>query len=101
MTARTGKPDPSEYHQAFAGYVGRVPADGDVLEVLAQNGATLRNLLSKVTDTTADFRYAEGKWTVRQLLRHVIDGERVFFYRALAIARGDEQSLPAFDENTY
>ncbi len=49
----------------------------------------------------ADYAYAEGKWTLKELLQHCIDTERIMVYRALCIARGEKQSLPGFDENSY
>ncbi|MFN6135613.1 MAG: DinB family protein [Bacteroidota bacterium] len=58
-------------------------------------------LMSTMTDEDALFRYAEGKWSVKQVLGHLIDCERVFAYRAMCIARGETQALPGFDENAY
>ena len=66
--------------------------------------STLDEMLAFLDDIDpekADYRYAEGKWSVKELLQHVIDTERIFSYRALCIARGETQSLPGFDENVY
>ena len=54
-----------------------------------------------VPDNKADYRYAEGKWSVKEVLGHMLDAERIFAYRALCIARGEQQSLPAFEEDEY
>ena len=94
------RPDPSEYAPAFQDYVKLVP-DGDVLAHLEQQGRATCTLLAGVGEAKGSFAYAEGKWSVKRLVQHVTDGERLFCYRALCIARGDQTSLPAFDENTY
>ncbi len=59
------------------------------------------NLLNMAGEKNASFRYAEEKWSVKEVLGHIVDAERVFSYRALCIARGEKQSLPSFDENEY
>jgi uncharacterized damage-inducible protein DinB len=95
-----GRPEPSEYAPFFAGYVAKVLA-GEILEVLEDQRARVVDGLSDLSDDRVDFRYAEGKWTVRQVLGHVNDAERVFGYRALCIARGEAAPLPGFDEQLY
>lgn len=95
-----GRPESSEYAPFYAGYVAKVLA-GDILEVLEDQRARVVDGLSDLSDDRVDFRYAEGKWTVRQVLGHVNDAERVFGYRALCIARGEAAPLPGFDEQLY
>ncbi len=91
------RPDPSEYAPAYAGYVAAVPA-GPLLDTLRAQPEALARLLG---GAAPDAAYAPGKWTVHQLLRHLVDTERVFAYRALRFARGDASPLPGFDENAW
>ena len=91
------RPSSAEYAPFHAGYVASVP-DGDVLAMLKkQNSETLR-LLGRVGEKKSRHRYAPGKWTIREVVGHLTDAERVFAYRALTIARGDKTPLPGFDE---
>lgn len=94
------RPDPSEYAAWFQGYVARVP-DGDVLAGLERRGRATCTLLASIGEAKGGYAYAPGKWPVRRVLQHVVDGERLFCYRALCIARGEQGSLPGFDENLY
>lgn len=100
MRIDVGRPDPGEYAPFYAGYVAKVPA-GDILDVLEGQLARVVDGLSDLSDDRVDFRYAEGKWSVRQVLGHVNDAERVFGYRALCIGRGESAPLPGFDEQLY
>ena len=94
------RPASDEYASAFQAYVGRVP-DGDVMQQLRAQGERSRVLFAGIGESKGGFRYAPGKWTVKQVVNHVIDAERVFAYRALCIARNDLRPLPGFDENDY
>ncbi|HEV7767367.1 MAG TPA: DinB family protein [Thermoanaerobaculia bacterium] len=94
------RPTPDDYAQGFAGYVSLVPED-DILGVLEEQSAETQKLLTSLDDAKAAHRYAEGKWSVKEVVGHVIDAERIFAYRALAIGRGETQALPGFDENEY
>lgn len=101
MTSSTRvRPDATEYASFYASYIARVP-DGDVVEVLRDGGRELVAALSAIPESRGDFRYAEGKWSVREMLGHVIDAERIFGYRALRLARADATPLPGFEENDY
>src|SRR5687767_10660649 len=94
------RPAPGEYAPFHAAYVAMVP-DGDVLGTLKkQHGETLR-MLSRLGEKKSRHRYAPGKWSIREVLGHVIDAERVFTYRALTFARADAGPLPGFDENGW
>jgi uncharacterized damage-inducible protein DinB len=93
-------PHSSEYAPYYAGYVARVPA-GDIVAILATQVDDTLALLRELTDAQSHGRYAPGKWSVREVIGHVIDAERVFAYRAMRIARGDTTALPGFDENAY
>ena len=94
------RPDPAEYASFFQGYVDRVP-DGDVLVHLERQGRATCALLAGIGEAKGAYAYGPGKWTVKRLLQHVVDGERLFGYRAMCIARGDLGNLPAFDEDLY
>ena len=94
------KPGESEYASFYAGYIARVPA-GNVLDVLENQSEQLRELASSASPEQQVFRYAPGKWSVREVFGHLIDGERVFGHRAFRIGRGDQTPLPGFDENEY
>jgi hypothetical protein len=94
------RPSTSEYPSFFERYVSLVP-EADVLVVLGNQVGTLQSAFGTLTEGQAGFRYAQGKWSVREVLGHVIDTERVFGYRALCIARGEILSLPSFDEKVY
>ncbi|MEC7725627.1 MAG: DinB family protein [Planctomycetota bacterium] len=94
------RPHPGDYADFFAGYVARVP-DGDVLAGLADQGRRMAADVRAVGEARGDYSYADHKWSIKRLLLHVADGERMFAYRAMCVARGDAQELPSFDENAY
>lgn len=96
------KPLSSEYPSVryFANYIEKVE-DEDVIAALTHQMNTVENLYKHLTEDQQHYRYAEGKWTPKQLLGHMTDAERIFAFRALSIARGEKQSLPGFDENEY
>ncbi len=94
------RPSNTEYAAFFAGYVSLVP-ESDVTAVLESQPAALVQMSSLVPADREKFRYAEGKWTIREVFGHLIDAERVFGYRAFCISRGEQVSLPGFDENVY
>lgn len=94
------RPTPSEYAPFYAGYIAAL-ADGDILETLERQTSELRQLAASTPADRETFRYGEGKWSVREVFGHLIDGERVFSYRVLRFSRGDETPLPGFDENDY
>jgi len=93
-------PPSTEYAPYFGRYISLIP-EAHFITTLNDQPHELRELLGKLSAEQAGYRYAPGKWTVRQVLGHVIDAERVFAYRALCIARGETASLPSFDENQY
>lgn len=94
------RPRPGEIADYYAGYVALVP-DGDVLHELEAGLAETQRMLGHLDDHGAEHRYAEGKWSIKDLVGHLIDAERVFSYRALRIARGDATPLPGFDQDAY
>lgn len=94
------RPGPDEYHPFYAGYVKEAPA-GDVVESLARQGGRLAATLRSVPPGRETHRYAEGKWSVREVVGHLIDSERLFQYRAVHIARGDPAALPEMDPGVW
>jgi hypothetical protein len=95
-----GRPDRSEYVDYYHLYVGRVP-EGDIVKTLDAQRGELVSLLRSIPEDRGDFRYAEGKWSVKELIGHIKDTERVMGFRGLAFARGDRTALPAFDQDEY
>jgi len=82
------------------GYIALVKEE-EVNQALENNYKQFRKFLKKIPAKKIDYAYAEGKWTIREVLRHLIDAERVFNYRALRFARKDATPLPGFDENYW
>jgi uncharacterized damage-inducible protein DinB len=95
-----GKPAPDEYSAFNPAYVSLVP-ETEVSSALTRQPDELRALLAPVNGHREHFRYASGKWSVREVVGHIIDVERVFGHRAFSIARADPAPLPGFDENAY
>ena len=94
------KPEETEHAPYYSRYIDLVP-DGDVLGTLAgQIGVTLTEL-RQISDADSLMKYEPGKWSVREVVGHLIDAERIFAYRALRIARGDKTPLAGFEENDY
>ena len=95
-----GRPGPEEVNAYFARYIDL--ADGrDLLEALANASEQVRATAQRIPSEKAGYRYAPGKWTIEQLMQHVVDTERIFTYRALCFARKDATELPGFEENDY
>jgi hypothetical protein len=93
-------PRSDEYQSAYERYVALVPK-GDILESLERQREQLLALVRSIPGEKEEFRYAPDKWSMREVVGHVIDAERIFGYRALCIARGETKSLPGFQENDY
>ena len=94
------KPDLATIPEFYHSYVKRVNED-DASTALQTSHAKTIAVLQRIPDEKWDFRYAVGKWSIKEMVQHIIDAERIFAYRALCIARGEQGSLPGFDENTY
>jgi uncharacterized damage-inducible protein DinB len=94
------KPLSTEYSPSYQKYFDLVP-DGEYMELLRQNGDENTHFFERIPSDKHSFKYAEGKWTIKELLMHIIDTERVFAYRALAAARGDETPVYRMDEELY
>lgn len=75
--------------------------DEDLFTAFQNQEEELNDVLNNISEKKSTYRYAEGKWTLKELLQHLIDTERIFAYRSLAFARHDPNTLPSFDENLY
>jgi DinB family protein len=101
MSSRTvGRPEADEIPSHYVGYIKRVP-ELDPVIVCASQIEDTANLLRPLSDTEAMYRYGRGKWSIKEVVGHLADTERILSYRALRIARGDTTPLPGFDENAY
>ncbi len=94
------RPQPNDYAAYYETYVGKVKG-ASVEELMTAYNQSLLDFYTFLPEEKADHKYAEDKWTVKELLLHIIDAERIFSYRALRIARKDQTPLPGFDENSY
>ncbi len=94
------KPSPATYISYFKRYIDQVPEE-DLMPAFKNQTAGLAVFLKSISEEKSSYAYAGGKWTIKELLQHVIDTERIFNYRALCIARGEKQGLPGFEENDY
>ena len=94
------RPDLTKAPEWFHGYINAVK-ENDLTEALRNQTALFNTFFESLPVEKREFSYAEGKWSIKEIIQHIIDGERVFTYRALRFARKDETPLPGFDENTY
>ena len=94
------KPAEGEFPPFTQAYINLVKGDS-VVEVIANHTEELNSFYNALPEDKADYKYEAGKWTIKEVLQHVIDAERIFAYRALRIARKDTTPLPGFDENNY
>ncbi|TVP44459.1 MAG: DinB family protein [Gemmatimonadales bacterium] len=108
-TFPAGRPSPDEHHPGYAPYVEAAAEGGalrgeaplDLVALLARQPAGLEAALGGCTEATALHRYAPEKWSVKEVVAHLTDVERVMGYRLLRVSRGDETPLPGFDENAW
>src|SRR5215469_15554682 len=94
------RPAAGEHAPNYANYIELVP-DGEIVAQLAYQIRDTIALLSDLPDSAGDYRYAAGKWSLKEVLGHMIDSERVFSFRALCFARGDHNPLPGFEQDDY
>lgn len=95
------KPNEDEYAPYAIQYISLVPDDGLVLEHLRANLDTTQAFLRTVPADKLLHRYAEGKWTIKEIVQHISDDERIYAYRALRFARNDSTELPGFEQDEY
>ena len=98
---RIDKPGEGEYAPYAIQYIGLLPDDGLILKHLRDNLRTTRALLSSLSDDQLTYRYAESKWTIKEIVLHLADDERIYAYRALRFARNDRTELPGFEQDDY
>ncbi len=96
----TTRPDSTEHAPYFAKYISLVP-DGEIIATLGKQIESTLGLLRGLSEAQGDLRYAPGKWSVKEVIGHLIDTERIFAYRAMRFARNDRTPLPGFDENSF
>jgi uncharacterized damage-inducible protein DinB len=94
------KPQPGDYSPYFEKYLQQLP-DEPLMALLEKQPEQLAGILAEVSEDQAEKPYAPGKWNAKQVLGHMMDTERIMLYRALCISRGEQGSLPGFDENAY
>ncbi|MBX3009383.1 MAG: DinB family protein [Melioribacteraceae bacterium] len=95
------KPAQDEYSSFYSGYINSLP-ETDILKLIADQKTELIAISNNINEEKSKYRYAANKWSIRELIGHLIDCERIFSYRILRFSRGDLQNeLPGFDENVY
>jgi uncharacterized damage-inducible protein DinB len=94
-------PQPDEYSPMQAGYVQLASEYDNVIELLTELKDSTYEFFTQLPPEKGDYAYAEGKWTVKQVLNHIIDTERIFAYRLLCFSRGERQTMPGFDQSVY
>ena len=94
------RPEATEYAEYYADYIAKVPGS-DVLSVLESQRLQMLQLFAGRSERDGSFRYAQGKWTVKEVLGHITDTERIFAYRALRFARADPTALPGFEQDDF
>lgn len=92
---------PDEFAGHFATYINQVSSEYNLVEELEISVHRLIKFVQNIPLDKFDYRYAEGKWSIKDIIQHLIDAERIFAYRALCFARNDKTSLPGFEENDY
>ena len=97
---KISQPLASEYNPFYGGYIEKI-GDQDVIKVLNSQLSDLESLFSGLSEETLSYAYGEGKWTVVEVLGHMVDVERIMSYRLLRFCRGDKTALPGFEENDY
>jgi len=95
------KPEPDEHVEYVRQYLDLVPNDGLILQHLRTNVVATAAFLRMLPEALLEYRYAEGKWTIKEIVQHLSDDERIYAYRALRFARGDATELPGFDQDAY
>ncbi len=94
------RPEPSEFNPYYDTYIGKVKGNNFIQNLIEQKFETLA-VLSKLSDEEWNHKYAPEKWTVKEVMIHIMDTERIFAYRALRVARNDQTPMPGFEQNDY
>ncbi|MDF2536631.1 MAG: damage-inducible protein DinB [Bacillales bacterium] len=93
-------PNEKEYPPFYKGYISKIDTD-DIIKVLQQQLSEILEIFNNISEEQSLHRYAEGKWSIKELVGHMCDTERIMTFRILHVARGDKNELPGFDEDTY
>ncbi len=93
-------PKPAAHQGYFQRYIDMV-GENDLTTAFANQAVHIEPFLSTISEEQSAYAYAAGKWTIKEMLQHIIDTERIFCYRALCFARGEQANLPGFDENEF
>lgn len=94
------RPDLSRVPEFYHNYINQV-SENELMEAFKEGSKKNIQFFEQIPSSRYDYKYAEGKWTIKEVLQHIIDSERVFNYRALCFARKDPKPLPGFDENIF
>jgi hypothetical protein len=94
------KPERSEYDPYYEKYISLITEDG-LLDVLESQSSELAELIGRVPEEKGTFAYGDGKWTIKEVISHLIDGERMFAYRIFRISRGDKTPIEGFEQDGY
>jgi hypothetical protein len=94
------RPEANEYPHFYKNYVDLVPSN-DIIRELSKQVMDIQAVIAQIPEEMENFSYAEGKWTIKEIIGHIIDTERVLGYRAMRFARKDKTPLPGYDENKY
>jgi DinB superfamily len=94
------RPVKGDYGEYYKKYIDLVKGD-DIFRILIEQNIDSQNILNSFSENKGNYKYAEGKWTVKEVIGHLIDVERIFAYRALCIARGETKPLPGMDQDLY
>jgi hypothetical protein len=100
MPTTISRPSADEYLAYYERYITLVP-EGNLVDILTEQHRDTMRMLRSVGDERGLYAYAPGKWTIKEVIGHLSDAERIFAYRALRFARGDAQPVAGFDENAY
>lgn len=94
------RPEANEYNLYYATYINLLP-DGDIVHILEEQMKEINLLLKDISDSEGHFRYAPNKWSIKEVLGHIADTERIMAYRLLSIARGETAELPGYNDDMY
>jgi hypothetical protein len=95
------KPKEGEYNPYAIMYIKLLPDDGLIIKHLKENFKAAKDFILSIPEDKLQYRYAENKWTIKEILVHIMDDERIYAYRALRIARNDKTELPGFEQDEY
>ena len=94
------RPVQGDYAPYYENYIKLIEGE-DILRILNEQNKKTQDILNSFSEHRGNYRYADGKWTVKEVVGHLLDTERVFAYRALCISRGEKKTLPGFDQDDY